>query len=702
MARATQARTKRPNWFARLAEWFTKWAHPRASNGRWILMGLLAALWLGFGIMGWLVAEGKPTFDALYTVLGTLTVQGSHEAVQEQGKSVFIQLSRWFGVSVPLIGVILGFSGQVGDALARLFLTGARHHIVIIGASDAALTLARKVAENPETVGVLVASTVPASDVRALRSQGVVVIEGPPDDAKVLKRAGADEAGHVVVLMDDDTANLKAAAAARTAATAKKGWSVFGRKPLPIIHLQIEEPVLLAEAREFDALLGAGGTGKEPQQETRPFSLSEIVARQFLRHHLILPDAARLKQDRPHLVVIGGDDRALAVARRALMVLWSVHFQAPRVTLLASDETACDNHFSVIHPQARQHAVWSADIDIKTFDWRDNKNPWRLLEDVETERGPVSAVVTAMGTDTDTIAFTMSLRRAMASRGFWTGASIYAAQTSTNVFSQSLQAEPEAAGLARIVPFGALDELVTIGMVIAADLDQAAAKLHQAYQEGVNDRAFGQAALELMTGEERAALKDQSGKVADDIGLKEISERLRSEGISLGRIRKLSREATQAAKDAKSGNLDLDIVAADWSTLPESMRKSNRVSADHSLVKLWDAGWVRAKTRGDGQADIKPPSDEAILAEMARVEHDRWMVERLMGGWRPTAIDPLTGKLEETDRKARIHANLVPWDQIGPDDRAKDRDQVLAAFGIAAAMSPEGFVRDTTDRPSPA
>lgn len=99
-----------------------------------------------------------------------------------------------------------------------------------------------------------------------------------------------------------------------------------------------------------------------------------------------------------------------------------------------------------------------------------------------------------------------------------------------------------------------------------------------------------------------------------------------------------------------------------WEELPESLKESNRLQADHIGVKLkaidcgitpladWDAMFFKFST------------EEIEL--MAKMEHDRWNKERLRDGWKFGAKKNLEGK---------ISPYLVPWDQLSDEIKEYDR-----------------------------
>jgi len=122
----------------------------------------------------------------------------------------------------------------------------------------------------------------------------------------------------------------------------------------------------------------------------------------------------------------------------------------------------------------------------------------------------------------------------------------------------------------------------------------------------------------------------------------------------------------------------------DWSDVLETYRAANRAVADAAMVKVWDIGF-RAAAKGEkGETTISVPQE--LMEKMARREHDRWMAERLMSGWRPTAA----GEARNNDLMA--HDKIVGWDQLSEADRNNDVVQVRAAMDVARLMHKDGFV----------
>ena len=75
-----------------------------------------------------------------------------------------------------------------------------------------------------------------------------------------------------------------------------------------------------------------------------------------------------------------------------------------------------------------------------------------------------------------------------------------------------------------------------------------------------------------------------------------------------------------------------------------------------------------------------------MLERMAMREHDRWVAERLMSGWRPTAAE------EARNNELMAHDKLAAWAQLNEQDRKNDEIQVRAGLDVARLAHKDGFV----------
>ncbi len=121
-----------------------------------------------------------------------------------------------------------------------------------------------------------------------------------------------------------------------------------------------------------------------------------------------------------------------------------------------------------------------------------------------------------------------------------------------------------------------------------------------------------------------------------------------------------------------------------WDELPEEARESNRAQALHMGEKLAAVGY-----------DIAPLSDwnastnrftELEIEQMARLEHDRWMNDRLQQGWHHGARDVAR----------KLNPNLMEWEKLPENTRAFNRDVVGE---IPTALARAGFQIHRLPRP---
>jgi hypothetical protein len=115
-----------------------------------------------------------------------------------------------------------------------------------------------------------------------------------------------------------------------------------------------------------------------------------------------------------------------------------------------------------------------------------------------------------------------------------------------------------------------------------------------------------------------------------------------------------------------------------WEQLPEELREANRAQAADISHKLAAVGCkIATSTRW---VQPGPVFDETELEVLAQLEHERWMAERISSGWR---LGPTR------DVVAKLHPSLVGWDELGEDDRERDRDVVR---GLPVLLARAGYV----------
>lgn len=150
--------------------------------------------------------------------------------------------------------------------------------------------------------------------------------------------------------------------------------------------------------------------------------------------------------------------------------------------------------------------------------------------------------------------------------------------------------------------------------------------------------------------------------------------------LDLDRFREhLARTIHHNYRASQAGLLSPDSPAMQpWEQLREDLKESNRQQADQIPEKLKVIGYdIRPATGGKTS---KPWLTPEALELLARMEHDRWMKDKLAAGW--TYAPP------PRDDAKKTHPCLVSWEQLPEAEKDKDRQAVLQ---IPELLAQAGF-----------
>lgn len=127
----------------------------------------------------------------------------------------------------------------------------------------------------------------------------------------------------------------------------------------------------------------------------------------------------------------------------------------------------------------------------------------------------------------------------------------------------------------------------------------------------------------------------------------------------------------------------LEIASGDapackkWEELPEDYRVSNRRVVAHIPAKLFDAGFDLRSWMGDHDILKSLPAlaphealygNDAELERLAELEHERWVADRRLSGWRYA---------ETRDNRRKHHTDLKPFDQLTEEKKGYDRQSIV-------------------------
>lgn len=120
---------------------------------------------------------------------------------------------------------------------------------------------------------------------------------------------------------------------------------------------------------------------------------------------------------------------------------------------------------------------------------------------------------------------------------------------------------------------------------------------------------------------------------------------------------------SQEDKNQRSEALD---THREWEKLSDETKDRNRYPADHMFAKV--------RTMKCKLVDISSPekpfdvSGYTYLEELSEAEHRRWCAYMYFKGWRQGP---------ERINEAKIHPDLLPYDQLNEPTKQKDRDNIL-------------------------
>ncbi|MGH3906141.1 MAG: NAD-binding protein [Pseudonocardiaceae bacterium] len=125
---------------------------------------------------------------------------------------------------------------------------------------------------------------------------------------------------------------------------------------------------------------------------------------------------------------------------------------------------------------------------------------------------------------------------------------------------------------------------------------------------------------------------------------------------------------------AKGDTPAVNASLVPWAKLPRHLKQSNWAHSDHIGTKLAAIGSVIVPAVAGAEPFEYRPGE---VERLARLEHQRWMTERLAAGFVPGPV-----------REGRFHPDLVGWEDLPQDSRDKDIDfvehlpEILAGAGF--------------------
>jgi hypothetical protein len=591
-----------------------------------LVLGVLA---VGFGLAGWSAALFDGSFKSISEIIVRVVgsfIPSANAVIPGNWAS---RLGAVFAALTTVTGAVMVGLATLGEHVTK---AKARHlwsgHTVLIG--DTAL--ARRLAEGFRAEGQRLLHVVPIdapktgepSRIRIGFDIGTIL------DATALRRSKL-----VVVDLGSDAATLSLGRSIlNVCETQPAARSIFGwtpRRPVqgPIsLSLRVADSVL---ADRFSEVIFSERRQQKISTGTamlRPaiFDENSVIARYTLARNPLFAMAHARQQARVHAVVIGFGDLGEKLHDQVMLTSVAHSLDLPRITVLDRHATRLEKEFRARRPAVLDNLLTrfiEFDVGVDLLEGSDA--PPQLTELLALEKtSGITAIFLALPSDAENLRAALLLGRHNERNGSLNGPIFYRSRLSPEEGDVlGIGGNLEAPG--RFVPMRISFDVLQKDIANTDGRSTLARALHENYLQG----------------------------------------------------------------DGKS-----EQAAVAWEELPEPLRRANIRAADHLPAKLWSLGFdISALVPGQIPAfdqgarewlfgkpgESSPPEALAAITELAKLEHDRWMVERWLDGW---AYGP-------RDDKRQLHPKLITWEQLlkaSPADAAKDTEQVWAMLRLVNAL----------------
>ncbi len=686
-----------PRWHA-IVRFFAK---NKTTSLFWVI-GVLFLAWLVFGTIGLFqdhglaFSSGMPelnqvsdigavlaylTKGALRALVELLSYLVSAEPAHLFDGSVLTGLSRICGLSGFLLLAVGGLSRWAAGTTRALFARNLlERHVVIIGLGGAGRALLEDCNRNrPGQVVVAIDPRRPT--VESIRSAGLGVLAfvGNGRDADVFELLAVHKAAHIFISTGDDHRNVDIAGSLRKHLNSHPA---IHRDQGVIIAPLVNDRTLLDRICDDTRFLEISKNEQATPSVIRPFSSDETAVRRLFLDRPIAEFTALTVAKRSHIFIVGFGSLGETVLRHALQATLQLESPAPRITIVAEDAPEAKRRFNKRYPGLAKNnlkACGLGDIHIEFAKDTLDQAIDRLAQPAEDWAAHFE--VAAASAAEAPFAFTppQDLER------FWPKDPITAIFVCIEEESRSLE----------------------IALSLQRTIDRTRCVLAPTFVRLTEDVGLSSALAPSKTEVELSQVIEGFGLDREVFTWREVFEgpwksHARTGGL-LGKLHRayeeFSDEWDPPAAPAHSLPSRSSPATGEFHALAMTYSRANLTLAEHIAVKMRALGYRptswrhrNSETPGDGQGSIEPtldflglkdqwikaaggdpkttvqgPGRETLIA-LSEFEHKRWILERLIDGWK-------TGL--ERDNVEKIHPALRPWNQLTPKTQYFDERHIL-------------------------
>lgn len=581
-----------------------------------ILLTLLLGT-IGFHQHGVLHGEPSDWISCFYYSIQLFIMESGGAA---EPLPFLLQFSRFLAPALTAGGIFLALWEPFNQSFLLFKLRFWKDHIVVCGLSKKAELLIMNFLKNEERFKIVVIDlNEDHSSISHLRKNGVIVLNGNATDEEVLIRANIIRAKYLLALTNDEKTNIH---------IAQKASSIFNQFPDEIpednilqVNIHIDDFYTMNIFKEFhekstpDLETYQKGASKV---DYHAFSIYQLAAMSMVDNFSPDKYVSLANDDDPpaHVLILGDNIAAQYLILEAAQMYHFANLKTTQITVV-SDEPDRIAHWITSHYPFLAKCVDVRYIFVNDF----------FAEPCPIACDEISVCFVALDDDGKSVYFSRKLRQ--------------------HLFSESERTKEQS-----LKSFGRYQNFRQSVPPIKVLLPRNTALVNIFEDVGKEMKALN---IELLNMDDEVCNK------------KTIVDNRKEEDFIAKHI-----HYEWAKNQALKQNIPVGTMQAEWDKLRDAQKDSNRLPARHLYIKL---RYVKAdlSDQDSGEELDFDALETEIWDRIARMEHNRWMAEKYIGGFMP--VDKTTDKHFGAFLKVNLksHWDLVPFDQL--DEATQEYDK---------------------------